>query len=154
MSGSRRKAKPAGKRSRAKDKADKADQGERSIKKVMKRINAALDVLGPVPVDPLAADARWKQLLNIYADELARSEHPAVFKYLQPIIKELRSIAAASVKLTPRARIRQGEERVLRNKAELELKAAERRTARLEPLPANDPPAAAEVSPHVEEPRE
>jgi hypothetical protein len=145
MAKSRRK--PAGKK---RSRADERDDGDRAIKRVMKRINAAMDLLGPVPADPLAADARWKRLLNIYADELARSEHPAVFKYLQPIIKELRSIAAASVKLTSRARLRQGEERVLRNQAELEQKMSERRSARLEKLPPE--PAATEA--HVEEPRQ
>lgn len=152
MGGRARKAKPSGKK-RARAKKDDEGEAQRAIKRVMKRINDALDVLGPVPADPLAADARWKQLLNIYADEIARSQHPAVFKYLQPIVKELRSIAAASVKLTSRARIRQGEERVLKNQMELDQKMSERRGARLEPLPPEEPPPIAPAEPRVEEPQ-
>jgi len=101
---------------------------------------ADLASLGPPPDDPLAGTAYAHRVMMISLYDAAKDDTISSRERR----KELRTIAAAAAKLVPRSRVHKAEQIVLGNKAELEIKAREQRTAKLEKRPR----------PHGQEPKQ
>lgn len=112
----------------------------------------AIADMPPPPEDPLAAQAYAHHMLMMMLHNAATDTKISDRERR----KEMRTIAASAAKLMPRARLHAAEQRVLRQVAELERKARDRRGAKLEPLPkprATDAPLPQAQESRVEEPQ-
>jgi hypothetical protein len=95
---------------------------------------AAIAELPPPPVDPMEAQAWAHRALMLTLRDAALDEKLSPRERR----KELRAIAYAAGRLMPSARLRQAEQLILEDRAELESTARDRRGAKLEDLDDED----------------